>query len=86
VLGAGSGILVLESAISAGNACEPRCAPDQIGSVKLRAGIGYGLMGAGFIAATTGVVLMLLGRSDDPPAGLGWFAPAESGVIVGGRF
>jgi hypothetical protein len=85
-LGAGAGLLVFEGAVSVGNSCEPRCSPDQVGAVKRRAAVGYGLIGAGGVAAAIGVALALLGPSEDPPATLGWLARAASGAIVGGRF
>lgn len=75
---------VLVWSISWADGCVPRCSPDLIDELRARMWIGYGLVAAGGIAATVGLVAWLTRPSD--AGARAWLRPAPGGLIVRGAF
>lgn len=83
VVAATGGVLVWS--ISWADGCVPRCSPDLIDELRVRMWLGYGLVAAGSVAASVGLVAWVVQPSDSSGA-QAWWTPTPSGVAVGGAF
>jgi len=82
-MAAGGGVLLWS--IAWDDDCTPRCTHDQADGLRLRAYVGYSLLGAGTLAAFGGGLIWLSAPSR--ASGVrAWIAPAPAGLVMGGQF